>query len=76
MHSMIAGPIVIVSAMLLAACADPIGPGRNTLGNPTVVATLARGRPGAPVPVPDSVGIPPSIPPIHEEVPEGFDAQQ
>jgi hypothetical protein len=76
MHSMIARPVVIVSAILLAACADPVGPGPESLGGPAVDAACARPRRGAPIPSPDSVGIPPSIPPIYEQLPGMFGTPQ
>lgn len=73
MHSIIAGGILV--AALITACADPVGPPRQVV-DPTVVAAFARQRPTAPVSVPDSIGIPPSIPPIFEEVPAELDGSQ
>lgn len=74
MHSIIAGGIL--AAALIAACADPMGPPPQLVDAPTVVTAFARQRPTAPVSVPDSIGIPPSIPPIFEEVPAELDGSQ
>lgn len=74
MHSIIAGGIL--AAALITACADPVGPPQQVVDDPTVVAAFARQRPTAPVSVPDSIGIPPSIPPIFEEVPAELDGSQ
>ena len=74
MHSIfVAG---ILAAALIAACADPVGPPPQVVDAPSVVAAFARQRPTAPVSVPDSIGIPPSIPPIFEEVPAEIDGAQ
>jgi hypothetical protein len=73
MHSMIAGRVVLLAAALLAACADPVGPTQQLVDDPTVFEAFARKRPAEPVSVPDSIGIPPSIPPIFEEVPADLD---
>jgi hypothetical protein len=69
MHPMVAGPIIVLTVIAIAACADPTGPGRTIVGDPTVIAHLGRERPTVPGFPPDSVGIPPSIPPVYEEVP-------
>jgi hypothetical protein len=74
MHSIIAGGIL--AAALITACADPVGPPQQVVDDTTVVAAFARQRPTAPVSVPDSIGIPPSIPPIFEEVPAELDGSQ
>lgn len=73
MHSLIAGRLLILTAMLIAACADPVRPTPPPGYDPTVVAAVSRQRAPAPVSVPDSVGIPPSIPPIFEELPGGVE---
>lgn len=74
MHSSLMGAVVIVAALvLLAACADPFGPGPTIARDPTVIARLARERPAVPTVPSDSAGIPPSIPPVYEEAPAGLD---
>lgn len=76
MRSLIMAHGIIVLTILATACADPTAPtfpddyGRGT------VARVARPTPTPPVSIPDSVGIPPSIPPIFEEAPTGFDTTQ
>ena len=74
MHSIIA--VGILAAALVTACADPVGPSQHVVDDPTVVAAFARQRPTAPVSAPDSIGIPPSIPPIFEEVPAELGGSQ
>ena len=69
MHSIISGRLGILAAMMIAACADPVRPTPPLAYDPAVVAAASRQRATAPVPVPDSVGIPPSFPPIFEELP-------
>lgn len=76
MHSIIGGRPVVLAATLIAACADSVGPIPRSADDPTVVAALVRERPTTPVSVPDSVGIPPSIPPIFEQLPPDFEAPQ
>lgn len=77
MHHVIAWPIVVVGAVLLANCADPIGPHPRSLANPTPIVEPARGRPKPPVAPPDTVRIPPlPVPPIYEELPLIPDARQ
>jgi hypothetical protein len=66
--------IVIISAMAGYACDDPVGPG-NSMGQKPSVA-VERSRRPAISPVPDSVGIPPVLPPIYEELPSDFDGTQ
>ena len=73
MRSLIIEAGIIVLATLTAACADPVAP---VLPGVEARGLVARRGPTAPVPVPDSVGIPPSIPPIFEEAPPGFDTAQ
>jgi hypothetical protein len=63
MHHVIAWPIIVASAALLAGCADLIGPTPRGVGDPTFTAELAR-RPKQPVSPPDSVHIDPPFPPI------------
>ena len=74
MYSTITARCAMALALLVAACGDPLGPS-NPVDHPTTVEAL-RQRPAVPVSVPDSVGIPPSIPPIYEEAPPGFDTEQ
>lgn len=74
MYSMITARRAMALALLAAACGDPLGPS-DPVDQPTTVEAL-RHRPSAPASVPDSVGIPPSIPPIYEEAPPGFDTEQ
>jgi hypothetical protein len=69
MHHVMAWPIVVVAAVLLTGCVNPVGPNPHAVGDPTSIADLARGRPTPPPSAPDSAGIPPSIPPIYEEFP-------
>ena len=76
MHPSLTGAIIILSAALVAACADPVGPGSTIVRDPTVIAQLARERPTAPAAPPDSAGIPRSIPPVYEEAPAGLDIPQ
>ena len=64
---------VLLASVLLVACADPSGLPGDVVRDPTVFASGGpRNRP----PPPDSIGIPPSIPPIYEEMPEGFSESQ
>jgi len=64
---------VLLASVLLVACADPSGLPGDVIRDPTVFAS---GGPRTRPPTPDSIGIPPSIPPIYEEVPEGFGESQ
>ena len=73
MHSMITARCAMALAIFVAACGHPLGPA-DPVDHPTTVEAL-RQRPSDPA-VPDSVGIPPSIPPIYEEAPPGFDTEQ
>lgn len=73
MHASLTGAVVIMAALVLAACADPFGPGPTIARDPTVIAQLARERPAVPTVPSDSAGIPPSIPPVYEEAPAGLD---
>lgn len=64
---------VLLVSVLLVACADPSGLPGEVVRDPTVFASGGpRNRP----PPPDSIGIPPSIPPVYEEVPAGFNDSQ
>ena len=72
MHSIISGRLVILAAMLIAACADPMRPTPPPAYETAVVAAASRQR--ATAPVPDSVGIPPSIPPIFEQLPSDVES--
>ena len=74
MYSMITARRAMALTLFVAACGDPFGPS-NPVDHPTTVEAL-RQRPAVPVSVPDSVGIPPSIPPIYEEAPPGVDTEQ
>lgn len=76
MRVMVAAPTVFLAAILLAACADPFGPPVRVVGDPTTFARLGPRWPTVPIAPPDSVGIPPSIPPIYEEVPSEFGGAQ
>jgi len=64
---------LFLTSVVLVACTDPSGPTGHVVRDPTVFAS---GGPRTRPPTPDSIGIPPSIPPIHEEVPEGFNDLQ
>ena len=64
---------VLLAAVLLVACTDPSGPSGHVVRDPTV---LADGGPRNRLPTPDSIGIPPSIPRVYEEVPAGFSESQ
>ena len=76
MHRIASWPVVLLSAVTLSACADPIGPSEGIGRSPSVAVEHAR-RPGTgPISVPDSIGIPPSIPPIYEEAPLNLDGAQ
>ena len=68
MRWLIALGLILVLAPL-AACTDPTSATRHQIDHGSGVMTVARPRPTAPVSIPDSVGIPPSIPPIIEEAP-------
>jgi hypothetical protein len=77
MHHVIAWPIVVVGAILLASCADLVGPNPRSSGDPTSIAEPARRRPKPPAAPPDTVRIPPPpVPPIYEELPLILDAPQ
>jgi hypothetical protein len=77
MHHVIAWPIVVVSVVALAGCADLVGPNARGVAEPTRIAELAHRRPEPPVSLPDSVRIPlPPIPPIYEELPPILEAPQ
>ena len=76
MHHIASWPVVLLSVVTLSACADPIGPTEIIGRGPSVAVARAR-RPGTgPISVPDSIGIPPSIPPIYEEAPLDIDGAQ
>ena len=76
MHRIASWPVVLLWAVTLFACADPIGPTEDIGRGPSVAVERAR-RPGiGPISVPDSIGIPPSIPPIYEQAPLDFDGAQ
>jgi hypothetical protein len=64
MHSIVGVGLVLASAIVIAACTDPA-----TSPAPRPESDLARRPAPAPVGVPDSIGITPTIPPIYEEVP-------
>jgi hypothetical protein len=74
MYSMITARRAMALTLFVAACGDPFEPS-NPVDHPTTVEAL-RQRPAVPVSVPDSVGVPPSIPPIYEEAPPGFDTEK
>jgi len=74
MRSIIVGGLVLLAPML-TSCADPTSPTPQP-AHDVVLAAFARQRPTVPFLVPDSVGIPPSIPPIFEEVPAELDGTQ
>jgi hypothetical protein len=65
---MVAAPTGFLAAILLVACADPSGPSQ-VVRDPTTFARLGPRWPTGPMAPPDSVGIPPSIPPIYDEIP-------
>jgi hypothetical protein len=75
MRCMIMARGAMVLAFLIAACAVPSAPPNPGVDRPTTVEAF-RQRPTVPGSFPDSVGIPPSIPPIYEEAPAGFDGPQ
>jgi len=75
MRSIIVGGLVLL-APILTSCADPTSPTPQPAHDAAVLAAFARHRPTVPFLVPDSVGIPPSIPPIFEEVPAELDGTQ
>lgn len=76
MHRIASWPVVLLWSLTLSACADPIGPTEVIGRGPSMVVERAH-RPGTgPISVPDSIGIPPSIPPIYEEAPLNFDGAQ
>jgi hypothetical protein len=72
MRSMIFG-CGVIALVAVVACTQPSGPEQSPGDEPATVAMLARQRSPVPATVPDSVGIPPSIPPIVEEAPAGFE---
>ena len=74
MHRIAGWLIVIIAAMAGSACHDPVGPGNGTRLEPSVAVERSRRRPIGPVP--DSISIPPVLPPIYEELPPGFDGTQ
>jgi hypothetical protein len=74
MHRIAGRLIVITSAIASSACHDPIGPGNGTGQTPAV--TVERSRRPTIGPVPDSVWIPPVLPPIYEELPSNIDDPQ
>ena len=76
MRSLIIGHSVIVLTMVATACADAVAPALPGVHDRSTVPRIARGGPTAPASVPDSVGIPPSIPPIFEQAPPEFDTAQ
>jgi hypothetical protein len=76
MRSLIIGHSVIVLTMAATACADPVAPTLPGVDDRSTIARVARGGPTAPASVPDSVGIPPSIPPIFEQAPPELDTAQ
>lgn len=68
---------VLLWAVPLSACADPIGPTEIIGRGPTVAVERARRPATGPISVPDSIGIPPSpVPPIYEEAPLNLDGAQ
>ena len=71
MHSIVGASLIMASAILVAACADPA-----TSPAPRPGSELARRPAPVPIGVPDSIGISPTIPPIYEEVPAGNDGPQ
>ena len=68
MRSMIIEPRVILLSLLLAVCADVAGPERAG-DRRTTAPAFVRHRRQVPIEAPDSVSIPPLIPPIVEEMP-------
>ena len=76
MHRIVNWSIAAVVTLSLSACGNPIGPDSVTRGRPSVAVERSRRPPTGPITVPDSVGIPPSIPPIYEELPPGLDVAQ
>lgn len=66
--------LVLTSTMASSACHDPVGPAAATRQQPSVAVERSR-RPTF-VPVPDSVWIPPVLPPIYEELPPDFAGTQ
>ncbi|HJU68541.1 MAG TPA: hypothetical protein VJ650_09885 [Gemmatimonadaceae bacterium] len=75
MSSMITARAALALMLLGAACSEPSGPAGPPMTQQTTVEVV-RQRPTVPGSIPDSVGIPPSIPPIYEEAPPGFDGPQ
>ena len=76
MHHLIAWSVVVVAAVAVAGCADPVGPSPRGVGDPSLLAELAR-RPRPPASIPDSVRLPPMpIVPIYEEFPTIIDGRQ
>lgn len=73
MHRIARWPVVVLWAVSLSACADPVGPTEVT--GPSVLEDMRR-PPSGPISVPDSIGIQPLIPPIYEEAPLNFDGVQ
>lgn len=77
MHRIASWPVVLLWAVALSACADPIGPTEIIRRRPSVAVELARRPATGPISVPDSVGIPPSpMPPIYEEAPLTLDGAE
>ena len=76
MHRIASWPVVLLWAVTVSACTDPIGPTEGIGRTPSVAAERSRQPATGPISVPDSVGIPPSIPPIYEEAPLNFDGGQ
>ncbi len=72
MRSIITRGLAFLAATL-ASCADPTSSIRPLTEDAAVSGAFARQRPTSPTSVPDSIGIPPSIPPIFEEMPAELD---
>ena len=70
MHRIAGWLIVIISAMAVSACHDPAGPDNGMGHKPSVAVERSRRPPIGPVP--DSVWLPPVLPPIYEELPPDF----
>lgn len=69
MHSVIDWLVVVAAAAVLVSCAGPASPTIPETGRRIPDGSSHHSPPGPPMPSPDSLGIPPSIPPIYVEVP-------
>ena len=69
MHSVIDWLVVVAATAVLLSCAGPATPTLPETGGRIPDGSSRHSPQGPPRPSPDSVGIPPSVPPIYVEVP-------